>query len=350
MNNIELLKELCLCNSVSGDENAVREIILREIKDFCDNIFVDPLGNIIAHKKGKNRAKSKLMLSAHMDEVGLMVTDITNDGYLKFDEVGGIDRRVIVGKRVSVGTNKLQGIVGIKPIHLTKSDERLAIGQMSEMYIDIGAKSKQEALKYVSYGDSIYFNADFYTVNSYLHTKAVDDRFGCFVLIQLIKSELEYDTDFVFCVQEEVGLRGSKTAAYTVDPEFAIVVETTTAADIPNIEKQKQVCNLGDGAVISIMDRRTIYDKEMVKLAFDCAEKNGIKLQYKRAVAGGNDAGSINVSRGGVRTLAVSLACRYLHAPICACSLDDCDSVLEIVKILSEKIAGGSLSAKEIVK
>ena len=201
------------------------------------------------------------------------------------------------------------------------------------MYIDIGADSLEEALAVVNYGDSVHFVSEFIENGNTVNVKAIDDRFGCYVLIELIKSDLEYDMDFAFVVQEEVGLRGSKTAAYTLDPEFALVIETTTSAEIPEIDAHKQVCNLGEGAVISVMDRRTIYDKEMVTCAFDIAgEEIGVKAQYKRAVAGGNDAGAIHQSRGGVRTLAMSLACRYLHAPSTVASKADCESILALAR------------------
>lgn len=210
-----------------------------------------------------------------------------------------------------------------------------------EMYIDIGATSKDDALSVVSYGDSVNFNS-IYENNGYtIKSKAIDDRFGCLALIELIKSELEYDMYFVFAVQEEVGLRGAKVAAYSVDPEFAIVVETTTAADIAGVEETRQVCNLGDGAVISVMDRRTIYDKRMSEMAFECAEKTGAKAQYKRAVAGGNDSGVIHQSRGGVKTLAISLPCRYLHSSVTVANVSDCDDIIKIVSALANKIAGG---------
>lgn len=343
MVNYELLKKLCTARGISGDEGAVRDIIINEINPFAD-YRIDNLGNLIVHKKGQYPAKSRLMLSAHMDEVGLMVTDITADGFLKFDEVGGIDRRVLIGKAVTVGKNNVHGVIGIKPIHLCKGDESQSIPEYSEMYIDIGADSQEQALEVVNYGDSVHYSGEFlendYTVNS----KAIDDRFGCYVLIELIKSDLKYDTDFVFVVQEEVGLRGAKVAAYTVDPQFALVIETTTSAEIPEVDKSKQVCNLGEGVVISVMDRRTVYDKEMVNLAFETAEKIGVKAQYKRAVAGGNDSGVIHQSRGGVRTLAVSLACRYLHAPSTVASKADCESMLALTKALAEQIAGGELA------
>lgn len=350
MLDIKLLERLCKCDGISGDEGKVRELIIEEIKPYADSISVDNLGNLIVHKQGKNRAKTKLMLSAHMDEVGLMVTDITSDGYLKFDEVGGIDRRVLLGKSVTVGKNNINGVIGVKPIHLCKGEETARIPELSEMYIDIGADSKEDALKHIKYGDSINFVSEFTATADSITSKALDDRFGCLVMIELIKSDLEYDMDFAFVVQEEVGLRGAKTAAYTVDPEFALVIETTTAADVPEIDENKQVCNLSEGAVISVMDRRTIYDKEMIALAFDCAEKLNIKAQYKRAVAGGNDAGVIHSSRCGVRTLAVSLPCRYLHSPNCVVNKQDCENMLKLVSELAENIAGGRLSNKETIR
>lgn len=350
MLDIKLLERLCKCDGISGDEEKVRELIIEEVKPYADSISVDNLGNLIVHKQGKNRAKSKLMLSAHMDEVGLMVTDITSDGYLKFDEVGGIDRRVLLGKSVTIGKNNINGVIGVKPIHLCKGEETARIPELSEMYIDIGADSREDALNYIKYGDSINFVSEFTATADSITSKALDDRFGCLVLIELIKSELEYDMDFAFVVQEEVGLRGAKVAAYTVDPEFALVIETTTAADVPEIDENKKVCNLSDGAVISVMDRRTIYDKEMIALAFDCAEKSNIKAQYKRAVAGGNDAGVIHLSRCGVRTLAVSLPCRYLHSPNCVVNKQDCENMLKLVSELAKNIAGGRLSKKESEK
>ena len=342
MVNYSLLKKLCLADGISGDENAVRELIIQEIKGYAD-YEIDNLGNLLVHKKGRQPAKARLMLSAHMDEVGLMVTDVLQGGYLKFDEVGGIDRRVLIGKAVTVGKNDLHGVIGIKPIHLCKGDESKTIPEYADMYIDIGAESAEQALEFVQPGDSVRFVSEFTETADTVNAKAIDDRFGCYVMIELIKSDLAYDTDFAFVVQEEVGLRGAKVAAYTLDPDFALVLETTTSAEIPEVDRQKQACNLGEGAVISVMDRRTIYDKEMVALAFEAAEKRDVKAQYKRAVAGGNDAGAIHQSRGGVRTLAVSLACRYLHAPSTVASKSDCESVLALAQELCEQLAGGAL-------
>ena len=288
MIDIKLLEQLCLCNGISGDEGNVRNLIINEIKDCADDIKTDNLGNLIVFKKGKKSAKSKLMVSAHMDEVGLMVTDI-------------------------------------------------------------GAESREDALKYVNYGDGINFEGDFTINGKTVVTKALDDRFGCYVLINLIKSEPEYDMYFTFVVQEEVGLRGARPAAFTVNPDFALVIESTTAADVAEVDASHQVCNLSKGATVTVMDRATVYDKEMISAAFELAEKNNIAVQYKRAVAGGNDSGAIHQSRGGVRTLAVSLPSRYIHAPSTAANLDDCESVLKLAKVLSDYIAGGNLAKGKTV-
>lgn len=338
-----LLKELCLTNGISGDEGAVRELILAEIKPYADEITVDPLGSIIAFKKGRSRAKHRLLISAHMDEVGFIVTYITEDGYIKFDEVGGIDRRVVLGDRVVIGENKINGVVGIKPVHLCKGDEAENIPKYEEMYIDIGADSRQEAEKYVSPGDSICFESFYQNNGETVISKAIDDRAGCCMMIEMIKSDLPYDMFFSFAVQEEVGLRGSKATAYRINPDFAIVLEATAAADIPGVEDSKQVCILHKGAVVSFMDKRTIYDKGLINKVFDCAEKSGFKLQYKKAVAGGNDSGSIQCSRGGVRTLALSVPCRYLHSPLSVIAVEDYESTYAAACDLAKAIAGGEI-------
>ena len=340
--NMDLLKKLCLANGVSSGEDEIRNIIISEIDGYADEIAVDKSGNIIVFKKGAKRAENKLLLSAHMDEVGFIVTSVNGDGTLNIDEVGGIDRRVISGKSVKLCTSNVNGVFGIKPIHLS-GESKNEIPKLSAMYIDIGAKDREDAEKNIEVGDLAAFEGFYEENEQAVITKALDDRVGCLVLIEMIKSELPYDMYFTFVVQEEVGLRGAKTASYTVDPDFAIVVETTTAADIPNVEDSKQVCRLGEGAVISFMDRRTIYDKELYKEAFKAAERAGVKAQAKQAVAGGNDAGVINVSRGGVRTIAVSLPCRYLHAPHTTAYKEDINAVFETVNELAGTIAGGKI-------
>ncbi len=341
--DMNLLKKLCLANGVSSGEKPVRDIIISEIEPFADSITVDNSGNVIVLKKGKHAAANKLLLSAHMDEVGFIVTHINEDGTLAVDEVGGIDRRVVCGKRVVLCSSGIKGVFGVKPMHLLKGDEKTAIPKLSDMYIDIGARDSADAAAHVQPGELVAFEGYYEENESSVITKALDDRVGCLTLIEMIKSDLEYDMYFTFVVQEEVGLRGARTAAYTVNPDFAIVVEATTAADVPNNDPSKRVCVLGEGAVISFMDRHTIYDRALYKEAFAAAKRAGVKAQSKQAVAGGNDAGVINVSRGGVRTAAVSVPCRYLHAPHSIINKSDLNAVYGTVRELALAIAGGSV-------
>lgn len=334
----ELLKELCLSDGISGDEKAVRELITDKIKDFCE-YRTDNLGNLICFKKGRKTPDKKLMICAHMDEVGLIVTGIQPDGTLLFDTVGGIDPSVIIGRQVRVGANKIYGVAGSAAVHNLSKEQREKAPEISAMYIDIGAADKEEAEKYVSLGDCIYFSSEFTELGeNRLKSKAVDDRAGCAMMIEMISSEIEYDTYFVFNVQEEIGLRGSRVSAFSVDPDFAVVLEATTAADIDGVSGAKRVCALGNGPVVSFMDRSTVYDKELYALAFDIAAEDDIPCQTKTMIAGGNDAGAIHLSRGGVRTIAVSVPCRYLHSPSCVIQWNDLENSLKLVKKLTQRI------------
>ncbi len=336
----DTLAKLSMLHGISGVEDNVREYILKEIKPHCDSVEVNSTGSIIAFKKGKNTPENKLMLCAHMDEVGLIVTDINDSGLLKFAAVGGIDRRVLCGTPVLVGDEKIPGVIGAKPVHMLKGDERSTAPDVDGLYIDIGALTREEALENVCPGDDVVFDTNFGEFgDGLLKGKALDDRAGCAVLIDIIKRDLECDMYFVFSTMEEVGLRGAKCAAYTVAPDVAIVVESTTAADIPNVDECSKVCRVGGGAVISFMDRATIYDRGLYKMVQRVANERGIKWQYKKGISGGNDSGSIHNSRGGVRTAAVSLPCRYLHSPCSVISESDLNAVCELVYALAEKAA-----------
>lgn len=338
---LKLLEELCLLSGVSGNEDAVREYIIDKIDGFCD-WRVDPLGSIIAAKRGKKRAVKKLLVSAHMDEVGFIVTGVNEAGLLLFSSVGGVDARVVLGRSVQVGPGKLTGVIGTKAVHMQSADERETAVPMDSLYIDIGAKDKEDALSHVALGDRVSFQPLYKPFGSGLiRGKALDDRIGCAMMIELIRSELEYDAVFTFVVQEEVGLRGARTASYTVDPETALVLEATTAADLPDVSGEKQVCKLGGGPVVSFMDRSTSYDNGLYKKAFSLAEENGIPCQTKTMIAGGNDAGAIHVSRGGVRTLAVSAPCRYIHSPVCVVKESDLLHMADLIKLLVRDFAGG---------
>ena len=334
---IKTLKELCLLNGISGDESCVREYIIEKIRDKCD-YSVDNLGNITAFRKGKKTPEKKLMIAAHMDEVGLIVTSVRSDGTLTFETVGGIDSAVIIGKRVKIGKNGLSGVVGSKAIHKLSAEEREKAPKISDLYIDFGAADKAEAEKYVSAGECVYFDSEFMEFgNNRIKSKAIDDRAGCAIMLRMIEEGVEYDTYFTFVVQEEIGLRGSTCAAFTVAPDYAVVLESTTAADIPSASGEKRVCELGKGPVVSYMDRHTMYDRELFELAFSAAEENGIPCQTKTMVAGGNDAGAIHVSRGGVKTAAVSLPCRYLHSPSCVINKADFENAYVLTKLILDR-------------
>lgn len=333
-----MLKELCLINGTSGDEGKVRDYIITQIKDYCE-YSVDNMGSIIAYKKGKKAPKQKISINAHMDEVGFIITGITDDGYLRFTSVGGIDSRVCLDRIVTVGKKAVKGVIGDKAFHLLSYDEKDRCPSFDDLLIDIGATSKDEAEQYVSLGDFAYFDCDYVELgNGYIKAKALDDRIGCMLMIELIKSELEYDTVFCFNVQEEVGLRGSKCTSYAVDADIAIVLESTTAADLDGVSGANRVCVLGDGPVISFMDNRTIYDRELFELGFTVAKENNIPAQTKTAVAGGNDAGAIQTSGDGARVMAISLPTRYIHSGASVVKASDIDETRRLLKALLPKL------------
>lgn len=331
---LDMLKDLCLLNGASGDEGAVRDYIIDKISPYCE-YKIDPLGSVIAFKKGKKTPDKKIMLCAHMDEVGFIITGITPDGYLKFDMVGGIDARVVADRVLTV--NGVKGVVGLKPIHLQSDAERKNAVAVKDLLIDIGAQSGNDVLKYAKLGDYAYFSSDFCTFgenDGYIKAKALDDRIGCMLMIELIQSELEYDAYFCFNVQEEVGLRGSKCTSYSVQSDISIILESTTAADLCSVSGSDRVCVLGEGPVVSFMDKRTIYDKELYNLAFSVAEENSIPVQAKTAVAGGNDAGAVQTSGAGSRVLAVSLPCRYIHSPSSVVKISDIENTRKLLNKL----------------
>ena len=233
------------------------------------------------------------------------------------------------------GQQKIPGVIGTKPIHHLSSEEKNQSVRMSALHVDIGAASKADAQTHVRRGDVIYFLPEYRTFgDGCIAAKALDDRFGCALLLSLIRQDLPYDTDFAFVVQEEVGLRGAGVAANTAAPEFAVVIEATTAADVAGCKGTDAVCQLGHGAVISFMDGRTIYDAELYQKAADTAQQLGIPWQTKTRIAGGNDAGAIQSAAGGVRVLAVSIPCRYLHSPVSVVKLSDAEACEQLAAAL----------------
>ena len=331
---LELLKELCRLNGVSGAEDPVRNFIQTQAQPYADSLRSDALGNLIVFKRGKKSTGNKLLLAAHMDEGGVIVTRITEEGFLKFDFVGGVDRRVAIGKPVVLGENEIPGLIGLKAIHLVSREEEEKVPKTDALYIDIGAKDREEAEKLVppgTYGSFVGPPQEF--GQGFLKAKAIDDRIGCAIMLELLKEDLPLDVTFAFTAQEEVGTRGAFGSAFSVSPEVALVLETTTAADLPGVGGARRVCAPGKGPVISYMDGATIYDRDLFENLRRLAEEHGIPWQTKEYIAGGNDARAIQRSRSGVRVAALSAAVRYLHAPATVGSLADFENMWKLTRL-----------------
>ena len=319
---LELLKELCRLNGVSGAEDPVRNFIQTQAQPYADSLRSDALGNLIVFKRGKKSTGNKLLLAAHMDEVGVIVTRITEEGFLKFDFVGGVDRRVAIGKPVVLGENEIPGLIGLKAIHLVSREEEEKVPKTDALYIDIGAKDREEAEKLVppgTYGSFVGPPQEF--GQGFLKAKAIDDRIGCAIMLELLKEDLPLDVTFAFTAQEEVGTRGAFGSAVSVSPEVA------------RVEGARRVCAPGKGPVISYMDGATIYDRDLFENLRRLAEEHGIPWQTKEYIAGGNDARTIQRSRSGVRVAALSAAVRYLHAPATVGSLADFENMWKLTRL-----------------
>lgn len=338
-----LLKRLTEASGVSGNENEVREIIINEIKDNVDEIKVDKIGNIIVYKKGKINSP-KLMVTAHLDEVGLMITNINDAGLLKFTTVGGIDKRILVSKSVKIGENKIPGVIGAKPIHLQKIDERKNALDINELYIDIGVNSKEEAEKLVSIGDYVMFDSEYLEFgNNLIKAKALDNRVGCSLLVDLLKSESELSFYGVFTVMEEIGLRGAGPAAYSVEPDISIILEGTLCSDMPKTDVHQVSTYLGKGPAISLMDRTTIYNIKFREQIVNVAKNNNIPYQFRKTTFGGNDSGKIHLEKGGSITTTISVPCRYIHSPISVMSIDDYENTYKLLKTILKEMEKGAL-------
>ena len=323
------LKELCLLDGTAGDEGSVRDWILSRVNRYPH--IVDALGNVIVEKKGRKTPKQKFMLSAHMDEVGVIITHISDEGFLCFDTVGGIEAKALLGKRVRV--NACTGVIGTEPTHL--SDDAGVMPQVQHMYIDIGAADKAEAMRYVTPGDRGIFVSDYVPFgDGCIKSKAIDDRFGCAVLLNLLEENLPYDVTLCFCVMEEIGLKGAGVAAHRVAPDIALIMESTTANDVCGVQGSERVCVLGEGVAVSFMDRATVYDKALYACALEVAAKEGIRVQTKMKVAGGNDAAAIQSAGTGAKVLALSVPTRYIHSASCVAKEADMHSAYALVKAL----------------
>jgi len=338
--NLEKLSNAC---GIAGREEEVRNLMLKLMKPHVDRIYVDKLENVIAVKKGK-KSSPKVMLAAHMDEIGLMVKTISKEGFLQFAKMGGIDDRILIAQKVIVYTSKgqLQGIIGSKPPHIQKEEERKKIVAYDELFIDIGAESKEDAGKMgVKVGDPVGFDAKYAKIGKdTVIGKAFDDRVGCAVMIETLKLLEKTDCNVyaVGTVQEELGLRGAATAAFGVDPDVGIALDVTVAGDVPGVREFDTTVKMGKGPALTVSDSGLVTHPKILRLLLDVAEENKIAIQLETGLMGSTDAARISLTRQGVPSGAVSIATRYIHSPVGMLSLKDAEDSAKLTAAAIQKI------------
>ena len=339
---IELIERLSLAFGPSGCEGEVAALICEELAGLPVELTYDRMGNLTAHLPGPVGAP-RVLLSAHMDEVGFMITEIEKKGFLRFSTLGGIDPRVMVGRPVTLGdeSKRVCGVISCKGIHFQNAEERGKTPELKDMYIDIGVGDKDAVERFVSLGDFGTFDTKFLPLGKdgeFISGKALDDRVGCAVLIEVLRAvaseALPLDLYFAFTVREELGISGATVVANRVAPDIAFVIETTAMADLPDVPAARRVADMGKGGVLSLLDRATIYDRALIDLALEVGAREGIPVQVKRFVSGGNDAKHVQRSGKGVRCLALSAPTRYLHAPVSVASRRDIESMIALLHAL----------------
>jgi putative aminopeptidase FrvX len=341
----ENLEKLSNANGVTGSEEEVRKLMIKLMKPYVDEIIVDKLENVIAVKKGKKTAP-KVMLAAHMDEIGLMVKNITKEGFIKFTKMGGIDDRILQAQKVTVYTKNgsLPGIVGSKPPHIQKEEERKKIITYDELFIDIGAENQQEAAKMgTAIGDPIGFDVKYQQVNqNTVIGKAFDDRAGCAVMVEVLKKLEKTETDCTVCavgtVQEEVGLRGAATAAFGIDPDIGIALDVTIAGDVPGVREFDTTVKMGKGPALTVSDSGLITHPKVLRLLMDTAKEQKIPFQVETGLLGSTDAARISLTRQGVPSGTVSIGTRYIHSPVSMASLKDLENSAKLTAAAIQKI------------
>ncbi len=338
-----LLKKILDAPGVSGYEKEIAGIMQQELKKSCPEVIIDNFGNVIA-KKGKG--KKKIMLAAHMDEVGFLVKHINKEGFIHFIKVGGIDDRILLGQRVSIRTKKgpIRGIIGAKPPHLLKDEEAKRLVKYEDMFIDIGCKNKEEAVKKVEIADSIVFDADAGSLNGDLYYgKAIDNRVGCYALIKIMeKLKVAAEVYAVATVQEEVGLKGARTSSFKINPDFAIAIDTTVAGDTPGIKETESALKLGEGVAITIIEasgRGVIVNEKVKELFIETAKANKIKYQIDVIEGGMTDGAIIYMNREGIHTGVLSIPTRYIHSSTGVFNLKDLESAVDLAVKVIEKVA-----------
>jgi len=343
---IRLLERLSNACAVSGNEGEVRRMVLDAVRPLADEVRVDALGNVLAVKRGTAPDRLRVMLAAHMDEVGFMLVQDDGDGLYRFETVGGVDPRWLPGKPVWVGREHLPGVIGAKPIHLTRADERRRAIPLESLRVDLGPGGKGKAQP----GDWATFATPFRRVGRTLRGKALDDRLGVATLIELLcHAPPNVDLLAAFTVQEEVGLRGAKVAAYALNPDLAIVLDATPAYDLPTwdgAENTAYNARLGAGPAIYVFDRATISDPRLIRHLMETAEAEGIPYQLRQSGGGGTDAGAIHKQRAGIPSVSVSVPVRYLHTPISLCRVDDWEHTLRLLDAALRRLAPALLDRR----
>ena len=331
------LKTLCELNGASGNEGAVRRCVIEAARPLCDEVKIDRMGNVIAFKKGRTGGRH-VLFSAHMDEIGFIILDATEEGLLQFRPVGGIDPRVSVSKYVVVGEKQVKGVIGALAIHLQSPEDRKRVLGFRDLYIDIGAKTKDEALADCPPGSYAYFDSNYQEFgDGCVVAKALDDRVGCYNLLRVLEGTYDCDVTCAFVVQEEVGLRGASGAAFAAQADTVIVLEGTTAGDLGDVDKTRRVCEPGLGVAVSFMDKASIASVSLYRELLALAAEKGVAHQVKRGVAGGNDAGAYQRSKEGVRTCVLSVPCRYIHGPSSVVKLSDVEAQYQLAKAYADQ-------------
>jgi putative aminopeptidase FrvX len=333
---LKLLERLCNVVAVSGDESAVRKIVLEEIGPHADEVRVDALGNVLATRNGRGRKRLRIMLDAHMDEVGFIIVAEDGEGIYRFETVGGIDVRHLPGKQVLVGKDHTPGVIGAKPIHLTNGDERTRKIPLDALRIDVGLAGK------ASVGDRAGFATRYLRSGPTLLAKSIDDRIGVATLIELFRqAPSNIDLCAAFSVQEEIGLRGARVAAQYFNPELAIAIDSTPANDLPAHDGSENTAyntKLGEGPAIYIADGSTLHDPRLVRFLQETAEAEGIPYQIRQPGGGGTDAGAIQRSLAGIPTVSVSVPHRYTHSPISIARIEDWKNTINLLHAALKRI------------
>ncbi len=337
------LEKLGKAQGVAGRENEVRDLMIKLLEPYADEVIVDRMENVVAVKKGQKNSL-KVMLAAHMDEVGLMIKNVTKEGFLQFTKMGGIDDRILLAQKVNVLTleRSLPGIIGAKPPHIQKEEERKKIMAFDELFIDIGAASREDAQKMgVKIGDPVAFDPSYVRMGKdTIMGKAFDDRAGCAVMIETMRllNETESTVYAVGTVQEEIGLRGAATATFGVDPDVGIALDVTVAGDVPGVREFDTTVKMGKGPVLMVSDSGMITHPKMLRWLIGTAEENKIAYQMETGLMGTTDAARMALTRAGVPSGTISIAARYIHSPVGMVSLKDLEDCSKLASLAVQKI------------